>query len=107
MTLPKLLLLVSLAVALPLRAKAGDEGHGHSRGIEPNAGQWQTWVIPSGEDFRVPPPPSHADTLAEIRQLESLIRHNDDEVRKKIKSWDAGAPAYRWMNLISSRGLPV
>ena len=26
--------------------------------IEPNAGSWQTWVISSGRDFRVPPPPA-------------------------------------------------
>lgn len=25
--------------------------------VEPNAGTWKTWVISSGKDFRVPPPP--------------------------------------------------
>ena len=41
-----LLVLVSLVVALPLQAKAGDP-------IEPNAGNWRTWVISSGRDYRV------------------------------------------------------
>jgi membrane-associated phospholipid phosphatase len=60
-------------------------------------------VISSGEDFRVPPPPSHTRTRAELRRLEDLTRHQDDATRGKIEFWDAGAPAYRWIDLISTR----
>jgi membrane-associated phospholipid phosphatase len=104
MTAPKLLLLAFLAAALPLRAEASDRrpGHRHDQ-IEPHAGQWRTWVISSGEDYRVPPPPSPARTRAELRWLEDLVRHNDDASRQKITFWDAGAPAYRWIDLISAR----
>ena len=37
--------------------------------IEPNAGKWRTWIISSGREFRVPPPPGPADTRAELRTL--------------------------------------
>ena len=25
--------------------------------VEPKAGTWKTWIISSGKDYRVPPPP--------------------------------------------------
>src|SRR6187431_14956 len=46
-------------------------------GIEPNAGNWRTWVISSGRDYRVPPPPGPAETRAELRTMAGLISHND------------------------------
>ena len=104
MTAQKLLLLASLAAALPLRAEATDRGPEHRRSqIEPHAGQWKTWVISSGRDYRVPPPPSPWQTRAELRRLERLTRHLDDASRQKIAYWDAGAPAYRWIDLVSAR----
>jgi len=87
-----------LAVALPLQAYADDP-------VEPNAGNWKTWVISSGKDYRAPPPPRPAETQAELRALAALISHNDGQAEQQIKYWDAGAPAYRWMDLINSRVL--
>ena len=37
-----------------------------SQPIEPEAGSWKTFVISSGKDFRVPPPPGEAETRAEL-----------------------------------------
>ena len=57
------LMLGFLAFALPLSAQnkhAGDR-------IEPTAGQWKTWAISSGKDYRVPPPPSPSETQRELR----------------------------------------
>ena len=104
----KFLVGIALAAALSLRAEAGDPGPAngprhHGGQIEPGAGQWQTWVISSGRDYRVERPPSHAETRAELQVLRDLTHHNDDASRQKIKYWDAGAPAYRWIDLISAR----
>jgi len=105
MTVKKLLLWASVAI-LPLGAEAGDLRAGHRPGqIEPSAGQWRTWVISSGEDYRVPAPPGPAQTRAELRELENLTDQTDDEVRRKIRFWDAGDPAYRWIDLLSARAL--
>jgi membrane-associated phospholipid phosphatase len=89
-----------LAVALPLRASQRAQTR---EGIEPDAGTWRTWVISSGRDYRVEPPPGLAATRAELRSMSELIRHNDAQTRRQIEFWDAGAPAYRWMDLISQR----
>src|ERR1035437_9783784 len=73
--------------------------------IEPNAGNWRTWVISSGKDYRVPPPPGQRETKDELRALKTLIRHNDAQAQQQIEFWDAGAPAYRWIDLLNSRAL--
>jgi membrane-associated phospholipid phosphatase len=71
--------------------------------IEPSAGKWRTWVISSGKDYRVPPPPGRRETRAELRSLADLISHNDANTKQQIAFWDAGAPAYRWIDLINAR----
>src|SRR5208337_963765 len=40
--------------------------------IEPNAGKWKTWVLTSGDQLRLPPPPDEAATRAEIAQLKDI-----------------------------------
>jgi hypothetical protein len=45
--------------------------------IEPKAGSWKTWVIPSGREFRAAPPPNDAATAAEIGELKSLANKRD------------------------------
>src|SRR2546427_3753897 len=93
-----MLMSVAAAIALPLQVQAGDP-------IEPNAGNWRTWVISSGHDYRVPPPPGHAETQAELRALADLVSHNDAQAQQQIAFWDAGAPAYRWTDLLNARTL--
>src|SRR5262245_11667994 len=88
-----------LALALPVCAQ---NKHATPQ-VEPAAGQWKTWVISSGKDYRVPPPPSPSETQAELRALADLISHNDQASAAQIAYWDAGAPAYRWIDLISNR----
>jgi membrane-associated phospholipid phosphatase len=72
---------------------------------EPDAGSWRTWVISSGKDYRVPPPPGRRETLAELRQVADLVRHNDAATRAQIIYWDAGSPGYRWLEKISAKVL--
>jgi membrane-associated phospholipid phosphatase len=79
--------------------------HDDDRGLEPGAGKWKTWVISSGKDYRVPPPPGRGETQAELRQVEDLVRHNDAAARAQIAYWDAGAPGYRWLEMISAKVL--
>jgi membrane-associated phospholipid phosphatase len=93
------LAVVCLAVIFPSPARATDK----AGQIEPNAGKWKTWVISSSEEFRVPPPPSRSATRRELTQLADLIAHNDEAIQAEITFWDAGSPAYRWMDLVSAR----
>ncbi|MEO8190301.1 MAG: phosphatase PAP2 family protein, partial [Acidobacteriota bacterium] len=67
--------------------------------VEPNAGKWKTWVLTSGSDFRLPPPPGASDTQAEIRDLLPLTSQLSDATLDRIRFWDAGPPSYRWVDL--------
>jgi len=98
MTAGLLWVILFLAVVLPVRALSNDQ-------TEPNAGKWRTWVISSGKDYRVPPPPGPAETRAELRSLADLISRNNAQIQQQIAFWDAGAPAYRWIDLINARVL--
>jgi hypothetical protein len=70
--------------------------------IEPTAGGWKTWVLSSGRDLRLPPPPGTAATEREIEVLEALVGQRDAAALDRIKFWDAGA-AYRWAAIAIDR----
>lgn len=71
--------------------------------IEPTAGAWKTWVISSGKDFRVPPPPDAAATRAELDWLHANVGQSDPRIAEQIRIWDAGSPGYQWLDLIANR----
>jgi membrane-associated phospholipid phosphatase len=79
--------------------------------VEPHAGGWKTWVIPSGSAFRLPAPPDDAGTAAEIQSVKNGIGERSLAALGQIRFWDAGAPGYRWMQLTAqlavSEGLPT
>ncbi len=91
-------LVASLALTLPAQAQSNDP-------IEPNAGSWKPWIIASGRDYRVPPPPGAAETRHELKALAELIGQNDEATAQQIAFWDAGAPSYRWMDLLAQRSI--
>lgn len=98
-----LVVLSVVAVVSPLQLQA-------SGPIEPDAGSWRTWVISSGKDYLVPPPPDMADSLAEVASLAYLMQNNNAQSRLQIAFWNAGSPAYRWIDLLNGRtlaGAPV
>ncbi len=70
--------------------------HLHAQ-MEPAAGNWKTWFITSGKDYRLPSPPSYKE---EIAQVLSRQKDLDSAGRQQILYWNAGAPGYRWQNLI-------
>lgn len=94
---------LSLIVASITTQAHADATGQHRALIEPTAGNWRTWVISSGKDYRAPAPPGYTETKAELVSLADLISHNDAEVQRQIAFWDAGAPAYRWMDLLNAR----
>lgn len=64
--------------------------------VEPRAGAWQTWVLTSGSQLRLPAPPDPAATASEIGELKSLAAQRDASALQTIAFWDTGAPGYRW-----------
>jgi membrane-associated phospholipid phosphatase len=65
--------------------------------VEPNAGQWKTWFIPSGKTYRLPPPPSHKEEIAQVLAAQRAL---DSAGMKKIVYWNAGAPGYHWYSMM-------
>src|SRR5437879_1015518 len=72
---------------------------------EPGAGAWRTWVLTSGSEIPVPPPPDASATQAEIQQLRQLASQRDATVLDQIRYWDAGAPSFRWNEIDIARSL--
>jgi membrane-associated phospholipid phosphatase len=64
--------------------------------IEPRAGKWKTWVITSGSQFRLPPPPHGVAQVVEVRNLITRANQRDAAALAAISFWDAGPPGYRW-----------
>jgi membrane-associated phospholipid phosphatase len=63
--------------------------------LEPGAGQWKTWVLASGNEFRLPPPDETATRL-ETEKLRALAATRTPEDEERIRWWAAVSPAYRW-----------
>jgi membrane-associated phospholipid phosphatase len=65
----------------------------------PQAGTWKTWVIDSGPQFRVPPPPDRAVTEKELGELAQIAAARDRAALDRVAYWDTGAPSYRWSEI--------
>ena len=85
-----------LACVLPVCAQS----------VEPTAGTWKTWVISSGKDFRVPPPPDDNATKAELAWVRDVaVTTTNPGVLASVAFWSAGAPSYRWIEMLNDRAI--
>jgi membrane-associated phospholipid phosphatase len=66
-------------------------------GLEPEAGEWKTWVIASGSAVRPPEPPSLRQSRVELEELRNMPR--DAAAVERMKYWNAGAPVMRWLEI--------
>jgi hypothetical protein len=71
--------------------------------VEPNAGNWQTWILSSGKQMRLSAPPGAAETAAELQSLKDTMASADDAAKSQVAYWDSGSPAYRWIRIASDR----
>jgi membrane-associated phospholipid phosphatase len=65
--------------------------------VQPDAGTWQTWVLPSADALRPAAPPDAAATQAELAEVEQLVAGRDEVALQQVAYWDAGSPSYRWI----------
>ena len=65
---------------------------------EPNAGSWKTWFISSGKDYRLPAPASRKEEITQVIEKQKLL---DATELQKIQYWNAGAPGYRWQEMMN------
>ena len=67
--------------------------------LEPGAGKWRTWFITSGKDYRLPSPPPGKQEIAQVIAYQQNL---DSAGWQQIQYWSAGAPGYRWQNMMSA-----
>jgi membrane-associated phospholipid phosphatase len=66
---------------------------------EPNAGNWRPWFIESATTHRLPAPPSYKGEVAAVLEAQQQLEQAEIQ---QIQYWDAGAPGYRWYNIMST-----
>jgi membrane-associated phospholipid phosphatase len=71
--------------------------------VEPHAGQWKTWVLSSGSQMRLPPPPSNSSNPTDLQDVRAAVAGADANALAKVAFWDAGDPAYQWILAASNQ----
>lgn len=105
------LISLSLSLSLLLALSAQPLAQSNDRPHEPQAGSWRTYVLTSGAEVELPPPPHPASdqTRAELAELKSLEAQRTPAIRATIDFWNA-EPAFKpWtemqLDLIRTRGV--
>lgn len=97
--------------AVALLAAVAATAPGEVRGQAGDPATWPTWIIATGADLRLPPPPDAAATAAELAELRRLAAARDRQTEERIRHWDTGGPAYRWNQIAVAetvaRGVPA
>lgn len=66
--------------------------------IEPEASKWKTWFISSGKDYCLPKPDFNENEFGQVMTAQQTL---DSAGLQQILYWNAGAPGYRWQELMS------
>ncbi|MDB5252963.1 MAG: PA-phosphatase [Flaviaesturariibacter sp.] len=85
------LLLAALAV--------GSMAHGQAQANEA-AAHWKTWLLDDETSIVIGAPPTATQTRAELSSLRKGRQQLDAKRKTAIAYWDAGAPAYRWNQVL-------
>jgi membrane-associated phospholipid phosphatase len=61
---------------------------------------WKTWLLDDPQQITVPAPPAGTQSKAELQSVKQRRSKVDENTMRVIKYWDAGAPAYRWNQIL-------
>jgi len=73
--------------------------HHNVESIEPKAGTWKTWLLRSGDQFRLSAPPDATASKTEVTELKTLAASRDAAALASIDFWSTGALNHRWNEL--------
>src|SRR3982750_465646 len=62
------------------------------------AANWKLWLLDSAQKITITAPP--AQSKAELQNIKRIMSQNTEKDLAEIKYWNAGAPAYRWNQII-------
>jgi membrane-associated phospholipid phosphatase len=64
------------------------------------AANWKTWLLDSAQQIKIAAPPTSAQSHTELQTIKQRINNLDEKKLAAIKYWDAGAPSYRWNQIV-------
>ena len=64
------------------------------------AANWKTWLLDSSKQIMISAPPDAAQSNIELKSIKERIHNLNEKKLREIKYWDAGAPAYRWNQIV-------
>jgi membrane-associated phospholipid phosphatase len=62
---------------------------------------WHTWLLDKPEQITIPAPPTIAQSKVELQTIKQGLNKPDDKKMQNIKYWNAGAPSYRWNQMVN------
>jgi membrane-associated phospholipid phosphatase len=70
--------------------------------VEPSAGDWRTWLVPSADSLLPPPPPSRSSSagMAECQELLTLQAQRSDAIRALIQFWEPQGGIPQWSQIL-------
>ncbi len=81
-------------------ATAMAQGHASRPPANYEAANWKIWLLDNPQQIAVSAPPNRAQSKTELQSVKQRISKVDEEKLTEIKYWDAGAPAYRWNQIL-------
>ena len=64
------------------------------------AANWKTWLLDNPQKIMSAAPPPDAQTKAELQFIKQELTKLDEIKLTEIKYWNAGAPSYRWNQIV-------
>ncbi|GAB3513044.1 phosphatase PAP2 family protein [Emticicia fontis] len=68
------------------------------KSVSYDAANWKLWQMDKPDKISLTPPPNQ--TKEEIQRIKQAMSQLDDKKREAIRYWNAGAPSYRWNQII-------
>jgi len=69
--------------------------------INYEAANWKTWLLDNPQQIMIAASPTAAQTKAELQFIKPGMAKLDEKKFEEIKYWNAGAPSYRWNQIVS------
>jgi membrane-associated phospholipid phosphatase len=92
---------IIFSIAVILSSIVGNAQVSKQQGqVNYEAANWKTWLLDSVQQIKIPAPPTAAQSQAELKSVKQHIHDVDEKKSAAIKYWDAGAPSYRWNQIV-------
>ncbi len=71
-----------------------------NQSVNYEAANWKTWLLDNPQQITVVASPSVAQSKTELQTIKQAMAKLDEKKLSAIKYWNAGAPSYRWNQIV-------